>query len=102
MRSDERRRGMARNQILQSLHQRIKPGKFGSVKTPFRRALEFIESLIPLIDWFEEGNRIPDMDENRNVQLACFCPQRIQSRRVDGKQFSRTILHSQSKVFPDF
>ena len=63
----------------------------GRIEMPIWMTIQFFPTLVEAIKGLKECHRIGDVDQNRNIQLACSCPERIETRIIDRDQFPLVI-----------
>ncbi len=83
-------------------HQTMKRGEAWVAETPIGMAEQLLQSLIEAVDRLEEGDRVGDVDQDRQPQLTGGIPERGETRIVRHQQVAVGILEVEAEVFPDF
>jgi hypothetical protein len=63
--------------------------------------MQLLPALVGRVERIEEGDRVGDVDQHRQVQLAGSRPQRVESRIVHRHQRAVLIAHMQAEWLPD-
>lgn len=110
MGADERRPRMTRDEPPESGQQVVERWKSrvvgpfcrpGRPEMPVRVGVELLPALVPGVERLEEGDRVGDVDDDREVKLCGGGPERIEAPVVDRDETAVWIARPQSEQLPD-
>ena len=103
-------RGWRRDQPLEGRQQRVERRDARGVgvvvrprrpEMPVRVGAQLLPALVRRVERLEEGDRVGDVDDDRDPELGGGRPQRVEPRVVDGDQPAVRIARAQAERLPD-
>ncbi len=68
---------------------------------PVRMGMQLFPALVDLVEGIEKGDRVGDVDEDRDLQLGGGLPQWIEAGVINGDKLAVMIAHLKAKALPD-